>query len=149
MIKMTKWIKKVKISIEKSGYIIKMNKFWKKWTKKDWQGWQSESASIAWFDWIWFLVTTVLNLPGQVWKIDDVWRIFFGNEIFFFFWKRLTRNCGRKNGRFFKMGREIIFIMGDFFRMGDFEKWEIFQNEIFWEMRDFEKLWKEKKKKKK
>ena len=31
---MTKWIKKVKISIEKSGYIIKMNKFWKKWTKK-------------------------------------------------------------------------------------------------------------------
>ena len=45
------------------------------------------------------------------------------------------------------MGREIIFIMGDFFRMGDFEKWEIFQNERFWEMRDFEKLWKEKKKK--
>ena len=43
--------------------------------KKDWQGWQSESASIAWFDWIWFLVTTILNLPGQVWKIDDVSRL--------------------------------------------------------------------------
>ena len=43
--------------------------------KKDWQGWQSESASIAWIDWIWFLATTILTLPGQVWKIDDFSRL--------------------------------------------------------------------------
>ena len=40
--------------------------------KLDWQGCQSLSASGTVLDWMTFLVTTSLTLPGQVWKIDDV-----------------------------------------------------------------------------
>ena len=38
--------------------------------KKVWQGCQSESASIAWFDWIQFSVTTILDLSSQIWIFD-------------------------------------------------------------------------------
>ena len=81
--------------------------------KKDWQGWQSESASIAWFDWIWFLVTTILNLPGQVWKIDDVSRL-IEEKIGEFFKKRDFLG----NERFLKMRH--FFEMRHFLKMGDF-----------------------------
>ena len=41
-------------------------------SKQDWQGCQSISASEAGLDWMTFLVTTILTLSGQVWKIDDI-----------------------------------------------------------------------------